>query len=97
MDHLKTVLIADGSEEFCASLRSAFKQVSGFQVIGTASDGEQAIHMVQQLKPDVLVASIIHGSASVIPGGDSQFVPGDRVVVVTSRRGSLQQMGDIFA
>ena len=50
-----------------------------------------------KLKPDVLVASIIHGSASVIPGGDSQFVPGDRVVVVTSRRGSLQQMGDIFA
>ena len=50
-----------------------------------------------KLKPDVLVASIIHGSDSQIPGGDSQFVPGDRVVVVTSRRGSLQQMGDIFA
>ena len=50
-----------------------------------------------KLKPDVLVASIIHGTDSQIPGGDSQFVPGDRVVVVTSRRGSLQQMGDIFA
>ena len=49
-----------------------------------------------KLKPDVLIASIIHGSTSVIPGGDSQFVPGDRVVIVTSRRGSLQQMGDIF-
>ena len=59
MDHLKTVLIADGSEEFCASLRSAFKQVSGFQVIGTASDGEQAIHLVQQLKPDVLVLDLM--------------------------------------
>jgi len=50
-----------------------------------------------KLKPDVLIASIIHGTTSQIPGGDSQFVPGDRVVVVTSRRGSLQQMGDIFA
>ena len=50
-----------------------------------------------KLKPDVLVASIIHGTDSQIPGGDSQFVPGDRVVVVTSRRGSLQQLGDIFA
>ena len=50
-----------------------------------------------KLKPDVLVASITHGSDSQIPGGDSQFLPGDRVVVVTSRRGSLQQLGDIFA
>ena len=50
-----------------------------------------------KLKPDVLIASIIHGTTSQIPGGDSQFVPGDRVVVVTSRRGMLQQMGDIFA
>lgn len=50
-----------------------------------------------KLKPDVLLASIIHGTTSQIPGGDSQFLPGDRVVVVTSRRGSLQQLGDIFA
>ena len=59
MDHLKTVLIADSSEEFCTSLRIALKQVSGFQVIGTAADGEQAIHMVQQLKPDVLVLDLM--------------------------------------
>ena len=50
-----------------------------------------------KLKPDVLLASIIHGTDSQVPGGDSQFMPGDRVVVVTSRRGSLQQLGDIFA
>ena len=50
-----------------------------------------------KLKPDVLLASIIHGTTSPIPGGDSPFLPGDRVVVVTSRRGSLQQLGDIFA
>ena len=59
MDHLKTVFIADSSEEFCASLRMALKQVSGFQVIGTAADGEQAIHMIGQLKPDVLVLDLM--------------------------------------
>ena len=59
MDHLKTVLIADSNEEFCSSLRNALKQASGFQVIGTASDGEQAIHMVQQLKPDALVLDLM--------------------------------------
>jgi trk system potassium uptake protein TrkA len=49
-----------------------------------------------RLKPDVLVASIAHGVKSEVPNGDSCFVPGDRVVVVTSHRGMLQQLGDIF-
>lgn len=50
-----------------------------------------------KLKPDVLIASITHGAKSAIPNGLSQFVPGDRVVVVTSHRGMLQQLNDIFA
>ena len=50
-----------------------------------------------RLKPDVLIASITHNTASEIPNGESVFVSGDRVVVVTSHRGSLQQLSDIFA
>ena len=50
-----------------------------------------------KLKQGVLIAGIIHGTQSEVPGGDSRFVPGDRVVVVTGRRGMLQQIGDIFA
>ena len=50
-----------------------------------------------RLKPDVLIASITHNTASEIPNGESVFVSGDRVVVVTSHRGSLQQLRDIFA
>lgn len=48
-------------------------------------------------KPDVLIAGIIHNTTSIVPNGDSLFVPGDRVVAVTSTRGSLQQLSDIFA
>ena len=59
MDHLKTVFIADSAEEFCASLCTALKQTAGFQVVGTAADGEQAIHMIQQLRPDVLVLDLM--------------------------------------
>jgi len=59
MDHLKTVFIADSTEEFCASLSAALKQTAGFQVVGTAADGEQAIHKIQQLKPDVLVLDLM--------------------------------------
>lgn len=48
-------------------------------------------------KPDVLIASITHGARSEVPHGDSQFAPGDRVVVVSGHPGMLQQFGDIFA
>jgi len=49
-----------------------------------------------KLKQGVLIAGIVHDAQSEVPGGDSRFVPGDRVVVVTGRRGMLQQLGDIF-
>ncbi len=49
-----------------------------------------------KLKSGVLVASIIHGAQTLIPGGDSMFTEGDSVVVVTSGRGVLQQINDIF-
>ena len=59
MEHLKTVFIAHAAEEFCVSLSAALKQAGGFQVVGTAADGEQAIHMIQQLKPEVLVLDLM--------------------------------------
>ena len=49
------------------------------------------------LRPDVLLASITHGTQTEIPGGNSVFLPGDTIVVVTNRRGSLRQINDIFA
>ncbi len=59
MDHSKTVFIADGTEEFCAALTAALDRAGGFKVIGTASDGEQAIHKIRQLKPDILVLDLM--------------------------------------
>ncbi len=50
-----------------------------------------------KLKPNVLIASITHGSQTQIPNGDSVFSEGDTVVVVTSGRGILHQINDIFA
>ena len=43
MEHITKVFIADGSEEFCAALRSALERKEGFQVVGSACDGEAAI------------------------------------------------------
>ena len=50
-----------------------------------------------KLRPDVLLVGITHGSVAQIPGGDSTFQKGDTIVVVTSGRGKLRQLNDIFA
>ena len=50
-----------------------------------------------KLKANVLLASITHGVETQIPGGDSVFTEGDTVVVVTSGRGVLHNINDIFA
>lgn len=50
-----------------------------------------------RLRDGVLLVSITHGSVTEIPGGNSAFMDGDTIVVVTNRRGCLRQINDIFA
>ena len=59
MDKITTVFIADSTEEFCGSLSAALLRTDGFQVIGTANDGEQAIRMIMERRPDVLVLDLM--------------------------------------
>jgi trk system potassium uptake protein TrkA len=50
-----------------------------------------------QLRPDVLVACISHAGQTEIPSGDSCFVPGDTLVIVTSADTVIGQLNQIFA
>ena len=59
MEHATTVLIADSAEDFCTALTAALQRESGFQVVGTAGDGEQAIRMITDRKPDILVLDLM--------------------------------------
>ena len=59
MDNRTTVFIADSSEEFCSGLSAALAHSDGFQILGTAGDGEQAIRMIKELKPNVLVLDLM--------------------------------------
>ena len=59
MEHCTNVLIADSAEEFCASLSAGLHRAGGFSVCGTASDGEQAIRLIQEKKPDILVLDLM--------------------------------------
>jgi len=48
-------------------------------------------------RDDVLISSITNGSKTVIPNGDSVYRAGDIIVVVSSGRGTIRQLNDIFA
>ena len=50
------------------------------------------------LRKNVLVAGITRGDTTQIPNGESSFLPGDSVVIVTSSGGDvIYQLNDIFA
>ncbi len=59
MDKRTSVLIADGSEEFCSALCSVLQRSDRFQLSGVANDGEQAIRMLEERKPDILVLDLM--------------------------------------
>ena len=50
-----------------------------------------------KLRPNVLIASISHGGVVEIPHGASVLQSGDSVVVVTTERGAIDTLNDIFA
>lgn len=55
----KRIIIADISEEFCDQLVNALKRHDMLEVVGIANDGEQAVRMIKQLKPDMLVLDLL--------------------------------------
>ena len=59
MDKYTTVFIADSAEDFCANLTAALQQADGFQVLGCATDGEQTLRRVTELKPQILVLDMM--------------------------------------
>jgi DNA-binding NarL/FixJ family response regulator len=51
-------LIVDDNEPFRRFTRSTLAKMQNFQVIGEASDGLEAVHKAQELKPDLIVLDI---------------------------------------
>ena len=52
------VLLADDHELFRAGLRAILRGVEGIEVIGEASDGREALEIIAQAPPDVLLLDI---------------------------------------
>ena len=64
MDNRKTVLLADANEEFRAMLRDEIERTEEFSVVGSVGDGVEALGILNQCKPDLLVLDLM------LPGMD---------------------------
>ena len=59
MDKRTSVLIADNSEDFCGALRAALSRTDRFVISGVANDGEQAMQLLGERRPDILVLDLM--------------------------------------
>lgn len=52
------VLVVDDFEQWRVAVRAMVEQMSGLQVVGEASDGEEAVQKTQEMQPDLVVLDI---------------------------------------
>lgn len=76
MEKRISVLLADGNEDFSRQMRTAIAEAEGYEVVGVAVDGQQAVQLLAEKKPDVLIMDLMLAkldgmsvlkSASVMP------------------------------
>ena len=59
MKEKTTVLIADDNQEFSRTLASYIQEQPDLEVIGMAKDGEEAIDMITNIEPDIVLLDVI--------------------------------------
>jgi DNA-binding NarL/FixJ family response regulator len=90
LDHACTVVLADDDDGFAMALTELLRTEPRISVVGRASDGLQAVHLVQRLRPDVVLMDLqmpvtdgIEATAAICARG----LP-TRVIVVSGTRGA---------
>ena len=59
MNEKITVLIADDNMDFCKTLTSYIEKQEDLEVIGMAKDGLEAVEMITNIEPDVVLLDVI--------------------------------------
>jgi len=75
------VLIVDNDDAFCQKTRASLENAGGITVVGEATDGQQAIIMIQETHPDVVLWDINLGRVAQI----RTLSPCTKLIVVHTR------------
>ena len=87
------VILADDAGDFRYWLRSLLEGSSDFQVVGEANSGKEAVNLVGQLSPDIVITDVD------MPDGDGMEVvrtlrnrsPAVKVIMVSSDAGGIYE------
>jgi len=59
LSRLVRILVADDNREFCELLKDYFSQQPDFELVGVAYNGLEAIQLIEETRPDVVILDII--------------------------------------
>ena len=59
MDKKITLVLADANEEFRTMLAEEIEKTGEFDVVGTAADGQSALHLIEEKKPQLLLTDLL--------------------------------------
>jgi DNA-binding NarL/FixJ family response regulator len=79
------ILLADDHALFRAGLHSLLESITDFEVVAEANDGRQALHLIQQKQPDVVLMDIMMPELNGLEAtarAASKF-PNTRVVILS--------------
>ena len=85
-DNRTSVMLVDDHQVMRDLLRDALENTGEFQVVAQAADGQEALRLVQEAAPDVIVMDVI---MPVMDGIDAcrqitELLPGTRVLMLTA-------------
>jgi len=80
-----TIVLADDHRILRQGLRALLDEQTNFQVVGEADDGQEALMMVEKLRPDILVADMIMGGMTGIELTHQvkQRLPDTKVIILS--------------
>ncbi len=81
-----TILLAEDHTVVRESIRQSLERVPDFKVVGEANDGEDAVRMAKQFKPDVIIMDISMPKLSGIEATKQikAFLPSAKILVLTA-------------